>query len=83
MFNTDIDEFIINNLDHFKEKIHNLKNTRDRVLLTDPLFSDLIKEQYSDRVRGEVCLEICQKLGCSFEQAMIRLEEIKVENLLE
>lgn len=78
-----IDDFIFYNLEHLKEKIEPLKQIRDRALKTDPLFSDLIKEQYSDRVKGEVSLEICQRLGCSFEETMIRLEEIRVELLLE
>jgi hypothetical protein len=78
-----IDDYLIRNLAFLKELIEPLKKTRDKALLTDPLFSDLIKEQYADRVKGEVALHICLNIGCSFEDAMIRLEEVKVEYLLE
>lgn len=78
-----IDDFIFQNLEHLREKISSIKKTRDRALKTDPLFSDLIREQYRDRVKGEVSLEICINLGCSFEDVMIRLEELKVETILE
>lgn len=78
-----VDEYLISNLEFLKETIAPLKQTRNTALLTDPLFSDEIKEQYKDRVIGEVAFHICLNIGCSFEDAVIRLEEIKVEYLLE
>ena len=81
--NDQIDDYIFFNLEHLKEKIKGIKNQRDSALISDPIFSDIILDQYKDRVRGEVALEICFSLGCSFEEAMVRLEEVKVETLLE
>lgn len=78
-----IDDYLINNLDFLKEVIQPLKQVRDNALKTDPIFSDIIREQYQERVRGTIALQICLNLGCSFEDAMIRLEEVKVEYLLE
>ena len=78
-----IDDYLIANLEFLKEVVAPLKKVRNKALVTDPIFFDLIKEQYQDRVRGEVALHICLNIGCSFEDAMIRLEEVKVEYLLE
>lgn len=83
MNNEKINDYLIANLEFLKETIKPLKEKRNKALVSDPIFSDIIKEQYQDRVRGEVALQICLNLGCSFEDAMIRLEEVKVELLLE
>lgn len=80
--NSEIIDYIENNLENFFELTKHYRAEKDRLIEKDPIFKEEILEQFHDKVRFLVSLEITRDLGCSYEEALIAIQDTDLENLL-
>jgi len=75
-------EYIENNLENFFDLTKHYREEKKRLMSKDPLFKEEIMEQYHDKIRFLISLEITRDTGCSYEEAIVAIEETQIDKLL-
>lgn len=74
-------EYLFDNMEHLIELTEIYRSQKKSLLNSDPLFKEEIMDQYNERIRFMIGLEITRDIGCSYEEALIVMEEIEIEKL--
>ncbi len=77
-----IEEYIVNNLDHFLDLTKGYRDQKKVLIAKDPLFKSEIVKEFDDKIKFLMALEITRDLGCSYEDARIVLDDLKLETFL-
>ena len=77
-----IKEYVIDNLENFHDLTKPYREQKRKLLSLDPLFKEEINQQFDDKIKFMVSLEITRDTGCSYEDALIFIEEINIIELL-
>jgi hypothetical protein len=77
-----IKEYVINNLENFHDLTKVYREQKQKLLSLEPLFKEEINQQFDDKIKFMVSLEITRDTGCSYEDALIFIEEINIIELL-
>ena len=77
----EISQYLFDNIEHLLELTQVYRNQKNALLDTDPLFKEEIISQYNERIRFVIGVEITRDTGCSYEEALIVMEEIEIDKL--
>lgn len=76
-----IQDYLVKNKNKFKLELLDLKqDLKSKLATEDPVFHELVKQHFSERVRGYIIRDLSLNLGVDFETGMIQIEEV---NMLE
>jgi hypothetical protein len=74
-------DYVINNIDHFKELTSYYKTMKEVWEKSDPIFKEEINAEYKNKVKYIICTEISRALACSYEDVIIFYEDKDLEFL--
>lgn len=75
-------EYIENNLDNFFQLTSHYREEKEKIIAKNPLFKEEVLNEYYSKIRFIISLEITRDTGCSYEEAILAMEEIGLEKLL-
>jgi len=74
-------DYVINNIDHFKELTSYYKTVKEVWEKSDPIFKEEINAEYKNKIKYTICTEISRALVCSYEDVIIFYEDKGLEFL--
>lgn len=77
----DLMDYVLKNFEHLEELTNQYREHKKNLLDSDPLFKEEINSQYKDQIKYLICVEISRDMACSYEEAVILYEEIRLGDL--
>lgn len=83
MTKLDIQEYLIENKDRFKQENSYRFDLRNQLYKTENrVFHDDIKNNCDTIIRMNICDDVCENLGVDYESVYVILEDINMEEYL-